>query len=184
MWPMPLGVTLLLLAGLAAYAAAPLPPLWREIAARMNESIAWDDLSRPAPNSGIVVLPILIGLLVPALVTLAAVASIALPLAILILLPDRRPRFMALFGMSAICQAGLALAAWLAARTIAGLIEAAAGVMRDSGDAEVLQVAERLTQASAVIAGTAFALLAPASGLVLWMLVLRPWQHAPGQDRA
>jgi hypothetical protein len=175
-WPLPFGLTLVLLAGLAIYAASPLPALWTEILGRLNGIVGWGDLSRPAPNSGLVVLPILIGLLIPALVTLAAIAAIALPLALLMLLPNRRPRFLALVAMSAVCQAGLAIAGWLAADALAGLVDVAAVSMRDSGEAEVLQVADQLTQASAIVAGTATALLAPAVGLVAWMVVLHPWR--------
>jgi hypothetical protein len=155
-----------------------MPALWSEVIGRLNGVVDWESLSRPAPNAGIVVLPILIGLMVPALVTLAAFAAIVLPLALLILLPDRRPRFLALVGMSAVCQAGLALASWLAANAIAGLIDAANVVMRDSGDAEVLQVAGWLRQQSAVISGTALALLVPALGLVAWFVALHPWRKA------
>jgi hypothetical protein len=175
-WPIPFGLTLMLIAGLAVYAASPLPDLWSEILEWLNRNIDWGDLSRPAPNAGLILLPILVGLMVPALVTLAALAAIALPLALLILLPDRRPRFMALVGMSAVCQSGLAVASWLSARTLAGLVDTAAALMRDSGDAEVLQVAEQLRQASDVLSQTALYLLAPAAGLVAWTLVLHPWR--------
>jgi hypothetical protein len=175
-WPLPFGLTLVLLAGLAIYAASPLPALWTEILGRLSGIVDWDDLSRPAPNSSLVVLPILIGLLIPALVTLAAIAAIALPLALLMLLPNRRPRFVALVAMSAVCQAGLAVAGWLAADALAGLVDAAVVSMRDSGDAEVLQVADQLTQASAIVAGTASALVAPAVGLVAWLVALHPWR--------
>jgi len=176
-WPMPFGATLLLVAGVAAYAASPMPALWSEIIGRLNGVVDWEGLSRPAPNAGIVILPLLIGLMVPALVTVAVFAAIVLPLALLILLPDRRPRFLALVGMSAVCQAGLALASWLAANAIAGLVDAADVVMRDSGDAEVLQVAGWLRQQSAVIGGIAIALLAPALGLVAWVFALHPWRE-------
>jgi hypothetical protein len=175
-WPVPFGLTLVLIAGLAVYAASPLTGLWSEILERLNGNIDWGDLSRPAPNAGLILLPILVGLMVPALVTLAALAAIALPLALLVLLPDRRPRFMALVGMSAVCQSGLAVASWLSARTLAGLVDTAAVLMRDSGDAEVLQVAEQLRQASDVLSQTALYLLAPAAGLVAWTLVLHPWR--------
>jgi hypothetical protein len=175
-WPLPFGLTLALLAGLAAYAASPLPAFWNELVGRLNGVIDWGDLSRPAPNSGIVVLPILVGLLIPALVTLAALTSIVLPLALLILLPNRRPRFMALVSMTAVCQAGFAVAGWLAARALAGLVDAAAAEMRESGDAEVVQVADQLTRVSAIVEGSATALLAPALGLIAWLIALHPWR--------
>jgi hypothetical protein len=178
MWPAPFGLTLFLLGGLAVYAASPLPALWSEIASRLNGNANWGDLSRPAPNAGLIVLPILIGLMVPALVTGAAVAAIVLPVALLVLLPNRPPRFMPLVGMSAVFQAGTAVAAWLASRTLAGLVAAAETLMRDSGDAEVLQVAGQLTQASATLQGTAVALLAPAVALVAWLVVLHPWRNS------
>jgi hypothetical protein len=178
MWPIPFGLTLLLLAGLAAYAASPLPALWSEIAARLNGSIDWGDLSRPAPNAGLVLLPILIGLMVPALVSFAALSAIVLPLALLVLLSGRGPRFMPLVGMSAVFQAGITLAGWMASRTLSGLVAAAGTLMRDSGDAEVLQVADQLTQANATLEGSAVALLAPALGLVAWLVVLHPWRNS------
>ena len=178
MWPIPFGVTLLLLAGLALYSASPLPTLWSEIASRLNGNIDWGDLSRPAPNAGVILLPILIGLMVPALVSVAALSAIVLPLALLVLLPSRGPRFMPLVGMSAVFQAGITLAGWLASRTLSGLVSAAGTLMRDSGDAEVLQVADQLTQASGLLEGTAAALLAPALGFVAWLVVLHPWRNS------
>jgi hypothetical protein len=177
MWPIPFGLTLLLLAGLALYAASPLPGLWSEIASRLNGNIDWGDLSRPAPNAGLIVLPILIGLMVPALVSLAALSAIVLPLALLVLLPGRGPRFMPLVGMSALFQAGVTLAGWLASRTLSALVGAAGTLMRESGDAEVLQVADQLTQASSILEGTAVALLVPALGFVAWLVVLHPWRN-------
>jgi len=51
-------------------------------------------------------------------------------------------------------------------------------LMRDSGDAEVLQVADQLTQASGLLEGTAAALLAPALGFVAWLVVLHPWRNS------
>ena len=179
-WPVPFGLTLVLIAALAVYTSSPLVPLWSEILARLDGNVDWGGLSRPAPNAGLIILPILVGLMVPALVTLAALAAIVLPLALLVLLPNRRPRFMTLVGMSAVCQAGLSASGWLAARMLARLVEAAGPSMRDSGDAEVVQIADRLTQASASLEGMAFMLLAPGCGLLLWLLALRPWQHATG----
>jgi hypothetical protein len=176
-WPIPFGLTLFLLAGLALYAAAPLPALWSEISSRLNGNIDWGDLSRPAPNAGVILLPILIGLMVPALVSAAALSAIVLPLALLAMLPSRGPRFMPLVGMSAVFQAGITLAGWLASRTLSGLVSAAGTLMRDSGDAEVLQVAEQLTQASGLLESTAVALLAPALGFVAWLVVLHPWRN-------
>jgi hypothetical protein len=131
-WPAPFGLTMLLIAGLAAYAASPLTALWSEIAAQLNGTVDWAGLSRPAPNAGLVLLPVLIGLLVPALVTAVAIAAIALPVALLFLLPKRGPRFPAIAGMSAICQAGLAIGGWLWAAAVATLTAAATTVMRDS----------------------------------------------------
>jgi hypothetical protein len=176
-WPVPFGLTLVLFAALAVYTSSPLVPLWSEILARLDGNVDWGGLSRPAPNAGLIILPILVGLMVPALVTLAALAAIVLPLALLVLLPNRRPRFMTLVGMSAVCQAGLSASGWLAARMLAGLVEAAGPPMRGSGDAEVVQIADQLTQASASLEATAFMLLAPACGLLLWMLALRPWRR-------
>ena len=64
----------------------------------------------------------LIGLLIPVLVTLAALASILLPMALLVLLPNRRPRFMALLvsqniegTASALIVPAVGMAAWLIA---------------------------------------------------------------------
>jgi hypothetical protein len=175
-WPVPLGLTLILIAGLAAYGASPLVAFWCEIFVRLNGNVDWNDLSRPAPNAGLILLPILAALMVPALVTVTALAAIALPLAILVLLPNRRPRLLALVAMSAVCLAGLALAGWLAARTLAASVDAAAVLMRDLGDAEVMQVAEQLTQGSTVVTRTALYLFVPAAGLVAWVAGLQPWR--------
>jgi hypothetical protein len=84
---------------------------------------------------------------------------------------------MPLVGMSALFQAGVTLAGWLASRTLSALVAAAGTLMRESGDAEVLQVADQLTQASAILEGTAVALLVPALGFVAWLVVLHPWRN-------
>ena len=178
-WPAPFGLTLVLLAGLSSYASSRLPALWQELVTRLSGVIVWEDLSRPAPNAGIVLLPMLIGLLIPVLVTLAALASILLPLALLVLLPNRRPRFMALLAMSVICQTALVIASWLAAHALSGLAGTAVTLMRDSGDAEVMQLADQLVRVSQIIEGTASALIVPALGMAAWLIALRPWRTEP-----
>ena len=52
-WPIPFGLTLMLIAGLAVYAASPLPGLWSEILDWLNRNIDWGDLCRgPRPTRG------------------------------------------------------------------------------------------------------------------------------------
>ncbi len=178
-WPAPFGLTLVLLAGLSSYASSRLPALWQELVTRLNGVIVWEDLSRPAPNAGIVLLPMLIGLLIPVLVTLAALASILLPMALLVLLPNRRPRFMALLAMSVVCQTALVIASWLAAHALSELAVTVVTLMRDSGDAEVMQLADQLVRVSQIIEGTASALIVPALGMAAWLIALRPWRTEP-----
>ena len=73
-WPALLAISLVVLPALAYDAASELPPLWREVSARLESIGFWDGLRQPGPHAGIVLLPLLAGLLVPGLVAAAAVS--------------------------------------------------------------------------------------------------------------
>jgi hypothetical protein len=172
-WPVLLGVSLLALPGLAASAAAGLPPLWSEIAARLGAIGFWDEWMRPGP-SGMVMIPLMLALLVPALVTAAAFFSIGFPIALLPLLATRSRLFPTLLAMGVVCQAALVLGGWLAAGAFARLAEQAITAMAAAEDAEVLLVADELRRATGVLSSTATALVAPLLGMLAWLAFLRP----------
>ena len=56
-------------------------------------------------------------------------------------------------------------------------------LMRDSGDAEVMQLADQLVRVSQNIEGTASALIVPAVGMAAWLIALRPWRTEPDAPR-
>jgi methionine-rich copper-binding protein CopC len=173
-WPLLLGLSLLAFSGLAASAASGLSPLWSEIATQLDAIGFWDGLKRNDPFGGIVLLPILLALFVPALVTAAAFCQIVLPLALLPLLPTRSRLFPTLLAMGVVCQAALVLGGWLATDTFARLAEQAHTAMAAADDAEVMRVAEQLRRATAILSSTATALVLPLLGLLAWLAVLRP----------
>ena len=165
-WPLLLRLSLLALPALATSLASGLVPLWSEIAAQLEAVGFWDGLTRNDPYGGIVLLPILLALFVPALVTAAALCSIALPLMLLPLLPSRSRLFPTLLAMGVVCQAALVLGGWLAADAFARLAEQANAAMTASGEAEVLRVAEQLRSATGVLTSTASALVAALLGML------------------
>ena len=173
-WPAALGVSLVGVAVLAALAAANLPSLWMLIGARLEAIDFWSGLSRSDPYGGIVLLPIMLALFVPALVSGAAVFAIAYPLALLLLLPARRPLFPSLLLMGALYQTGLVISSWLSANMLARLAAPALNAMETSGDVEVLRVAADLRVASDVVASTATALAIPTLIVLAWAVFLWP----------
>ena len=173
-WPAALGVSLVGVALLAALAASNLPSLWLMIGTQLEAIGFWSGVSRSDPYGGIVLLPIILALFVPALVSVAAVFAIAYPLALLSLMPARRPLFPALLLIGALCQAGLVLSSWLSANMLARLAEQALIALEASGDAEVLRVSADLRVARDVIQSTATALVIPTLIVLAWAAFLRP----------
>ena len=173
-WPAALGVSLVGVALLAALAASNLPSLWQMIGTQLKAIDFWSGVSRSDPYGGIVLLPIILALLVPALVSVAAVFAMAYPLALVLLMPARRPLFPTLLLMGALCQAGLVLSSWLSANMLARLAEQALVAMEASGDAEVLRVSADLRVARDVIVSTATALAIPTLIVLAWAAFLRP----------
>jgi hypothetical protein len=173
-WPAALGVSLVGVALLAALAASNLPSLWQMIGTQLEAIDFWSGVSRSDPYGGIVLLPIILALLVPALVSVAAVFAMAYPLALVLLMPARRPLFPTLLLMGALCQAGLVLSSWLSANMLARLAEQALVAMEASGDAEVLRVSADLRVARDVILSTATALAIPTLIILAWAAFLRP----------
>ena len=173
-WPLPLGLSLIILPAVAAIASSQLPPLWSRIATQLAATGFWDSATLPGQDSGLVMLPVLLGLFVPALVTAAAVYSVAFPLALIPLLTARSPLFLTLLAMGAVCQAALVLTGWIATDIFARLAAQALAAMTASGDAEVLRVADELRQATGILTGTATALVAPLLCMLAWLAFLRP----------
>ena len=177
-WRAALGVSLVGVALLSALAASNLPSLWLMIGAQLRAIDFWSGISRPDPYGGIVLLPIILALFVPALITVSAAFAIAYPLALLLVMPARRPLFPTLLFMGGLCQAGLVLAGWLSAGMLGRLAEQALVAMDASGDAEVLRVAADLRMATAIISSTALALAIPTLIVLAWAAFLRPTGRA------
>ena len=173
-WRVALAVSLLGVALLAALGASNLPALWVTIGAQLNAIDFWSGAARSDPYGGIVLLPIMLALLVPALVSTAAVFAIAYPLALLLLMPARRPLFPTLLVMGGVCQAGLVLAGWLSAAMLRRLAEQATLAMDASGEPEVLRVSTDLRVATEVLSAAATALAVPTLIILAWALFLRP----------
>jgi len=172
-WRLLLGLSLLALPAVAAIAASDLPPLWSRIAAHLAAIGFWDTAMQPGP-SGLVMIPILLALFVPVLVTAAALLSVAFPLALVPLLAARSRLFPTLLVMGVICQAVLVLNGWIAADAFVRLVSQAHAAMTASGDAEVLRVAGDLDRETRILTRTAVALVAPLLGMLAWLVFLRP----------
>jgi len=189
-WAVALGFSLIAVAGLSAIAAAPLPPLWNEIAERVRAVGVWEDLTHPGPFSGLVALPVLLALSVPALVTGAVAFSIAFPMALLALLPARRPLFPTLLTMGTVCQAALVVGGALSAYFLGAFATEAIARLNASGDAEVIRIAGDLRRAVDVITTAAIALVAPLLVMAGWLAFLQPSGGAaaafagPGSSRS
>ena len=173
-WPLVLRLSLLMLPVVAAVAGSGLPSLWRRIAAQLSSIGFWEAVARPDPYGGIVLLPIMLALMVPMLLTAATAFSIGFPLALLPLLSGRRRLFPTLLAMGVVCQAALVLTGWLAVDILARLAAKAVEAMASSGDAEVLRLGDELSWATGILTRTAPALVAPTLGLLAWMMFLRP----------
>jgi hypothetical protein len=173
-WPLVLGLSLLVMPAVAAMAGSGLPSLWRRIAAQLSAVGFWDGGARPDPYGGIVLLPIMLALMVPTLLTAATAFSIGFPLALLPLLSGRRRLFPTLLAMGVVCQVALVLTGWIAADVFAGLATETLTAMGNSGDAEVQRLGEELAWATGIMRHTALALAAPALGMLAWLVFLRP----------
>ena len=168
-WPGMLGLSLVALSAVACVGASNLVPLWREIATLLERIGFWAELQRSGPYSGIVLLPILMALFVPALETAGALFLSAVPLVMLVLLLTRSRRFPQIFAMMVVCQAALVLAGLLAAGVFSRLATEAMAAMAAAEDVEVHRVAERLQAGQGVLRSTAAALVAPMLGHLAWL---------------
>jgi hypothetical protein len=171
-WPRLLALALAALPALAYAGASPLLPLWREILTVLDE-IDFSEAFRGAdPFAGLVVLPILAALFLPALEAVAAFFLVGPPLALLVLLATRSRLFPVLFAMTAVCQAGLVLASLLGSDAVSRLVAEAIAAMRSAPDAEVHRAAEALQRAQGVLASVAASFVAPLFGYLVGAAVL------------
>ncbi len=173
-WRAVLGASLVVLPAVAAAAASALPALWSDIAAQLRAAGVWEAVTRADPFAGIVLLPIFVALLVPLLVTATALWSAAFPLCLLVLLGVRSAQLPTLLRRGAICQAGLAIAAWIAVAGLERLAAPAVAAMIASGDTAVAALAGQLEIATTVLDRSAAALALPAVGMLAWLGFLRP----------
>jgi len=173
-WPRALALSLLGIATLAAWGAADLVPLWREIGARLAQIGFGQWLAQPGGAGSILTIAILCALFVPALISAAALACAVLPLLLLPSLAARSRLFPTLLAMSATCQAGLALAGAIAAGALSTLAGQALAAMAASGDAEVLGLMDPLRGALEVLIATPRLLALPLLSMLAWVWFLRP----------
>jgi hypothetical protein len=179
-WPTALGASLVLIAALTLAASAGLPALWREIGTQLTAIGFWEGLNRPSQFGGIVILPILIALMIPALVTAAAMFSFLFAIVLLARLPFRPIMFPTIASMGAIVQTALVVTGWLATAVLRELAQAAVVEMSNAPDLEVRQVADQLTSAVATLMMSATLLVVPTAVLVAWSVFLRPSGRAAG----
>src|SRR5262245_28364971 len=179
-WPTALGGSLALIAALTVAASAGLPGLWREIGTRLTAIGFWEGLSTPSQFGGIVILPILIALMIPALVSAAAMFSFLFAIVLLARLPFRPRRFPTIASMGAIVQTALVVTGWLATAVLRELAQAAAVEMSNAPDLDVRQLADQLTSAVATLMMSATLLVVPTLMLVAWSVFLRPSGRAAG----
>ena len=180
-WPTALGGSLVLIAGLTVAVSAGLPGLWRQILAQLSAIEFWEGLTTPSQFGGIVTLPILLALFVPALVTVAALFSFFFPLVLLARLRSRPLMFPTMLSMGAVCQSALVATGWLAAMLLRELIQAFNAAMLEDPNPEVVQVSDQLARAVSTLMTTATMLVLPAAVLVGWAVFLRPSSNAAGQ---
>jgi methionine-rich copper-binding protein CopC len=177
-WRTALAMSFVLMAGVTLIASEPLPVLWRQILAQLTAIEFWDGLENPGQFGGIVILPIVLALAVPALVTIAASFSFVFPLLLLARLRQRPSMFPVLLAMGAVCDAALVGSGWFAMRLFTDLGEAASTAMAKAPDADVVALATQLTSAIDTLTKTATALIVPAAALVVWAVFLRPLGRA------
>ena len=180
-WPTRLTVSLVLISGLTMIVSGGLPGLWRQILAQLSAIDFWNGLTTPSQFGGIVILPILLALFVPLLVTVAAVFSFVFPLVLLARLRFRPLMFPTMLSMGAVCQSALVATGWLATMLLRELTQAFNAAMLEAPNAEVVQVSDQLARAVSTLMTTATMLVLPAAVLVGWAVFLRPSSNAAGQ---
>jgi len=180
-WPTALGGSLMLIAALTLAASAGLPALWREIGTHLTAIGFWEGLNRPSQFGGIIIVPILVALMIPALVTAAAMFSFLFAIVLLARLPFRPLMFPTIASMGAIVQTALVVTGWLATAVLRDLAQAAVAEMSNARDLEVRQLADQLTSAVATLMMSATLLIVPTAVLVAWSVFLRPSGRAAAQ---
>jgi hypothetical protein len=181
LWPAAFGLSLVLIIGLTVLASAGLPALWRDINVKLTAIGFWEGVTTSSQFGGIVLLPILMALCVPALVTATALFSGLFPIVLLARLPFRPLMLPAIAGMGAAVQTAMAASSWLASTAMSEISQAAVVAMSSAPDQEVVQLAGELVAAVAVLMTTATMLLVPTAALVAWGLFLRPTGPAARQ---
>jgi methionine-rich copper-binding protein CopC len=171
-WLWLLGLMLIGLPALAWASAADLLALWREILVLLDRLGFWEEFERGGQYSGLVMMPIMAALFVPALEAIAAFFLIVAPLGLLALLPTRSRHFPRFFSMGVVCQAALVLASVIGADAFSKLATELTAAMNAAEGAEVQRAAGDLARASDVLTSTATAFVAPMLGHLVWLPVL------------
>jgi hypothetical protein len=180
-WPTALGGSLMLIAAMTLAASAGLPALWREIGTQLTAIGFWEGLAKPGQFGGIIIVPILVALMIPALVTAAAMFSFLFASVLLARLPFRPLLFPTIASMGAIVQTALVVTGWLATAVLRELAQAAVAEMSNARDLEVRQLAGQLTSAVTTLMMSATLLIVPTAVLVAWSVFLRPSGRAAMQ---
>lgn len=162
------GVSVVAMAALTLFASTGLPPLWRDISARLSAVGFWNEVQRSSQAGGILMLPILVGLAVPTLVTLTAAFSFIVAPVLLVRHRSGSPASPRLAGMGAAVQAALAGGGWLAGSALRQVSELFTASAASAADLEVQQLAGELAAAVAVLDRAATWLVAPTLLLAGW----------------
>jgi hypothetical protein len=150
-------------------------PLWPVALGLSLTAIGFQEgVTTSSQFGGLVLLPILMALCVPALVNATALFSGLFPILLLARLPFRPLMFPTITAMGAVIQTALAVSSWLASAAMRELSQPAVEVMSGAPDREVVQLAGELTAAVAALMSTATMLLVPTAALVAWSVFLRP----------
>jgi methionine-rich copper-binding protein CopC len=180
-WPTRLVGSFVAIAALTVIASGGLPGLWRQILAQLSAIDFWKGLTTPSQFGGIVILPILLALFVPLLVTVTAVFSFVFPLVLLARLRFRPLMFPTIMSMGAVCQSALVATGLMATMLLRELMQAFNAAMLEAPDAEVVQLADQLTGEMSALMATSTMLVLPAAALVGWAVFLRPSSYAAAQ---
>lgn len=150
------GTALAALGALAYAGTSDLRMLWLEIVSQLEVAGFWSAMARGAdPFAGILVLPMLAVLLVPALETATAFFLVVVPVPMVVLVAARSRCFATLLAMLVACQVGLVVASLLGADAFSRLVTQMISALATGADADVGRTAEMLRRAEGILASTA-----------------------------
>lgn len=177
-------VSLLTVAALTLIVSAGLPPLWRDISVKLSAAGFWAELRRPSQFGGVLMLPLILALAVPAMVTGAAAFSVGFAIVLLARLRSRSAALPSIAAMGAVVQSALVGASWLAVAALGQLSELAVASASSAPDLDVRRLSGELTAAVATLTRIASLLVVPTVLLVAWAGFILWRQRDAGQPGA